>query len=223
MQKVVKRLAVCYSKGNPYKQDMPKFRGSLQQMFTTSGGAIKMFVVSDRDYYPFPNELKNDLVKKDQHIHWHIWERNEVENYLLSIKSIRKLVKPKPNAQMTIDEEALTGQFNTLVEKNKDDVNDRLVKTFEEYSRYFKKNWDASVCSKEARVFLNQHWQNDKLGLTDAKKVIAGLAGWFQNHHHEQFSAKKLAQTLTKADLPEELSVFIKELVKFSGVNHAEK
>jgi predicted ATPase len=223
MQKVVKRLAVCYSKGNPYKQDMPKFRGSLHQMFTTSGEAIKMFVVSDRDYYPFPNELKDDLVKKDQHIHWHIWRRNEVENYLLSIESIKKLVKPKQNAQMTIDEAALTDQFNTLVEKNKDDVNDRLVKTFEEYSRYFKKNWDASVCSKEARTFLNQHWENDKLGLTDAKKVISGLAGWFQNHHHEQFSAKKLSQMLTKADLPDELSVFIKELVKFAGVQITEK
>jgi predicted ATPase len=223
MQKVVKRLAVCYSKGNPYKQDMPKFRSSLQQMFIKSGGAIKLFVVSDRDYYPYPNELKDDLAKKDQHIHWHIWEKNEVENYLLSINGFKKLVKPRLNAQMTIDESALANQFNTLVEKSKDDVNDRLVKTFEEYSRYFKKNWDASVCSKEAREFLNQHWQSDKLGLTDAKKVIAGLAGWLQNHHHEQFSAKKLAQTLTKADLPNEMSVFIKELVKFSGVSPVEK
>jgi predicted ATPase len=224
MQKVIKRLAVCYSKGNPCKQDMPKFRGSLQQMFTKSGGsAIKMFVVSDRDYYPFPKELKDDLIKKDQHIHWHIWERNEVENYLLSINSLRKLVKPKPNAQMTIDEVALTRQFDMLVEKNKDEVNDRLVKTFEDYSRHFKKNWDASVCSKEARVFLNQNWSNDKLGLTDAKKVIAGLAGWFQSHHHEQFSAKKLAQSLTKADLPAELEIFIKELVRFAGVQTSEK
>ena len=66
MQKVIKRLAVCYAKGNPCKQDMPKFRGSLQQMFTKSGGAIKMFVVSDRDYYPFPNELKSDLINKKQ-------------------------------------------------------------------------------------------------------------------------------------------------------------
>lgn len=223
MQKVVKRLAVCYSKGNPYKQEMPKFRGSLQQMFTQSGGAIKMLVVSDRDYYPFPNKLKDDLVKKDQHIHWHMWERNEVENYLLSINGLKKLVKPKPNAQMTIDEAALTEQFNALVEKNKDDVNDKLVKTFGEYSRYFKMNLDPSVCSKEARAFLNQYWQTDKLGLTDAKKVIAGLAGWFQNHHHEQFSAKKLAQALTKADLPNEMSLFIKELVRFAGVSHVEK
>ncbi len=228
MQAIAKRLAVCYAEGNPYKQDMVRFQKSLQQMFIGTGEAIKMLVVCDRDYYPELAELQQDLKKKSTHIVWQVWERNEIQNYLLSPTVVGKVaLRKKPVAthlQQNLTENFeeiffnnLTNSFYTCIENQKDDIQDKFVKTFEEYSRSKKEGWDSSTCSKKAREYIKTHWETDKTHLADAKKVISFMSKWLQDQKLPTFNALMLAEKLTKEDLPTEMTDFFEKLSNFAG------
>jgi predicted ATPase len=229
IQAIAKRLAVCYAYGNPYKQDMVKFQKSMQQMFIGAGEAIKMLVVCDRDYYPELEELQQELKEKSSHIHWHIWERNEIQNYLLSPTALGKIAMRKKQASVnlqqnlihTFDElffQSLSNAFQTCIESQKDDIQDRFVKTFEEYSRSKGKGWDSSTCSKKSREYLQTYWETHKTHLADAKKVISYMSKWLQDQKIPTFNALMLAEKLIKEDLPTEIFTFFDSLAQFVGV-----
>lgn len=215
MQEVVKRLAVCYAYGNPCKQDITKFRKSLQTMFTKTGSPVKVMVIADRDYFPSIEELLEFL--KSEHIQWHVWAQNEIENYLLSSGSFLKLIKPKGSNQLTLDEELIENKIQEVVQGQKDEIEGRLLKGFEEYSRIFKKGWDSSTSLQKAKEFLKQNWA-EPFHLVDAKKTISTLVGWLQHNGYESFSNKKILEAIQKEDLPEEVSEVLKDLARFVGV-----
>jgi len=150
-QQIERRLAICYAKGNPRNQDMPRLRAQLQQMISITGQPLEMFVVSDRDYHPDLAYLRDSL--PTDHLQWHVWERSEIENYMLSITGISRIVL-KSQRQLTLNAAALRREFERLLDSSRDVANDRLVKAFQEYGRSRDERWDASTLSRRAREYL---------------------------------------------------------------------
>ncbi len=215
-QQVDRRLAVCYARGNPCKQDMAKLRGQLQQMIATPGAALKMFIVADRDYHPDLAHLRGSL--PSENLEWHAWERTEIENYLLCEPAITRLLG-EANGQRTFDEVALAQEFARLVDASRDSANDRLVKAFEQYGKSKGEKWDAVTFARKAREYLQQHWENEKLGLADAKDIVLpGLKRWLQEQGMGQFSDKALADVLLTNDLPKEVHNVAQRIAAFAGV-----
>jgi hypothetical protein len=215
-QQVDRRLAVCYAKGNPWKQDMPRLRQQLQQMITIAGAPLQMFVVADRDYHPDLPHLRQRV--QANNLQWHVWERAEIENYLLSVDGIRRVLG-EPNPQLILDEAALRNEFDQLLNSSRDAANDRLAKAFQEYGKGLGENWDASTLSRRAREYLQQHWEAEKLSLADAKDVVLpGIKRWLQAQQFGQFSDKALAEVLTPADIPSEVHGVARELASFTGI-----
>lgn len=213
-QQVQRRLAVCHARGNPWKQDMARLRQQLQQMITIQGRPLAMFVVADRDYQPDLGELRRSLPADN--LEWHVWERAEVENYLLSLPAIARRVCGEPGPQLTLQEEDLRREFDELVERSRDSANDRLVKAFQEYCG---RGRDVATLSKMAREYLQQHWEHDKLALCDAKDVVLpGIKRWLQQQRLGQFSDRSLSETLLPEDLPTEVHDLARRLAAFAGV-----
>ncbi len=216
-QQVDRRLAVCYAKGNPWKQDMGRLRQQLQQLIAVAGDPLQVFVVADRDYHPDLAHLLQQLPK--DHLQWHVWERAEIENYLLSLASIQRLVCESP-AQPTLEERALRDEFERLLESSKDLANDQLVKAFQEYGKTLEENWDAPTCSRKAREYLRDQWDANRLALADAKDVVLpGIKRWLQSQHLGQFSDKALAEVLRPPDFPQEIHSLAKKLAHFVGID----
>lgn len=210
-QDVERRLAVCYSMGNPWKQDMGRLREQLQQMLTISGSALKMFVVADRDYHPDIQFLRQSL--PTLHLDWHVWERTEIENYLLSLNALDRLITSFPLFQHPLHQE-----FEKLLESSRDSAYDHLLKAFQEYGKNQNKNWDVVTLSRKAREYLQDHWESEKPLLADAKMVLSDLKRWMQGQRIGQFSDRALAEKLHPEDLPAEVHDFAKNLAKFAGV-----
>jgi predicted ATPase len=215
-QQIERRVAVCYSKGNPRSQDMSRLRDQLQQVVSVRGRPLHMFVIADRDYYPDLEYLNKRL--PTEHIRWHVWERAEIENYLLCLAAIRRTVS-QDDVQMDIFSKDLEQEFERLVESSRDAANDRLVKAFQEYSRDQDESWDAVTFSRNAREYLQQHWPVEKLALADAKDtVLPGLKGWLQSQRLGQFSNKALADLLQPDELPPEIHGLADSLREFAGI-----
>lgn len=215
-QQVERRMAVCYAKGNPCNQPIARLREQMQQMLTIQGETLEMFVVADRDYHPDLKHLYES--KQADHLQWHIWERTEIENYLLSLDGIVRIAG-EPEAQQTIEGYAFEQEFNRLVDSSRDSANDRLVKAFQQYGRSQSTQWDAATCSQKAREYLQAHWDTQKLALADAKEIVLpGLKRWLKDNYSKQFSDRALAEHLSAEDLPEEVRAFARKLAEFAGV-----
>jgi predicted ATPase len=215
-QEVARRLAVCFAKGNPYKQDVARLRQQLQQMISLRGRPLQMFVVADRDYYPDLQQLLEQL--PSDHVNWHIWQRAEIENYLLCPSAIIRLLRGN-SAQAVIEEEIFNREYNRLLDDSKDSAHDHLVEAFGEYRRRLDERWDPVTMSRKAREYLNQHWATDKVALVDAKEIVLpGVKRWLQDNGLGQFSNKSLAEALLPEDLPAEVHRLAKNLAQFVGV-----
>jgi len=213
---VQRRLALCYARGNPWKQDMDRLRLQLQQMIAVHGASLELFVVADRDYHPDLPMLVKGLPTTN--IQWHVWERTEIENYLLCLDGIMRVIQ-KPERQMTLDEGNLQAEFNRLIELSKDTANDRLVKAFGELRHKLDEKWDAATLSRKAREYLQAHWVAERVALADAKEIVLpGLKRWLQAQQHGQFSDRSLAEALKPQDLAPEIHEVTKALAQFSGV-----
>lgn len=214
---VRRRVAVCYAHGNPWKQDMARLRRQLQQMIAVQGQALEMFVIGDRDYHPDLAFLRGSL--PTEHLQWHVWERTEIENYLLNPEGILRVLGPTPR-QLTLDHGALRGEFDRLLAESRNPANDRLVKAFGEYGKKKGEVWDASTLSRKAREYLDLHWTSDRVGLADAKDtVLPGLKRWLQAGGFGQFPDAALAAALRKEDLPDEVHRLAERLAEFAGVS----
>ncbi|MBM4086086.1 MAG: ATP-binding protein [Planctomycetes bacterium] len=215
-QQVERRLALCYAKGNPWKQDMARLRQQLQQMITVTGRPLEMFVVADRDYHPDLAHLHRSL--PSEHIQWHVWERAEIENYLLCVEAMQRLCED-PKGRLTFDGQALRQEFGRLLDSSRDSANDRLAKAFQEHAPRGGERWDGAAVSRKAREYLREHWESGKLALADAKEIVLpGIKRWLQSKKLGQFSDKALAEVLCPEDLPAEVHELAKRLAEFSGL-----
>ncbi len=216
-QQVERRVAFCYSRGNPWKQhDMARLRQLLQQVVAVAGTALEMFVIADRDYHPDPESLEESL--SSDHVHCHIWRRSEIENYLLDLPAILRLVGSK-DEQQTIDQMLLRQKFDRLVEASRNTANDRLVQAFDESRRKKKESWDAATMARMAREYLERNWEANKIALADAKDtVLPGIKRWLQENGLGQFSDKRLAEILLPEDLPDEVHELATQIAEFAGV-----
>ncbi len=214
-QDIEKRLGVFYAKGNPTNQNISRLRQQISTMLSISGSPLKMFVISDRDYYPEREELMNELSQSDENINWHVWDRNEIENYLLNQDAIIRVANIEG-----IFRDNFLDEYRNLLENSKQSARDKLISAFEKYGKQKKTGWDAVGTTRKAEEFLFAHWQIDTLKLADAKDIVLpGLKNWLQRNGFKQFSDVKLAEHLTVEELPEEIHMIIKSLAQFAGVN----
>jgi hypothetical protein len=214
-QQVERRVAFCYCQGNPRRQDVVRFRQLLQQVMAQAGDALRLFVLADRDYHPDPAALREAL--PNHLLTWHVWERTEIENYLLCPPALARLVSAA-DEQSSFDALLLQQEFERLVEATRDRANDRLVKAFTEMER----GMDPGMASRRAREYLETHWARERLALADAKEtVLPGLKRWLQARGLGQFSDRGLAETLTAEDLPPEVHDVARRLAEFAGVRVA--
>lgn len=217
-QQIERRLGFCYSKGNPWKQqDLQRLRGMLQQMMGVGGQALELFVIADRDYHPDVDALETQLSQTNLHIH--VWRRTEIENYLLNLPAIRRLLRDR-DEQPVLDEAALESEFDRLLESSRAQADDGLVQAFDELRRRQKERWDAATMNRMAREYLDENWERERIALADAKDVVLpGIKRWLQDHGCGAFSDHKLAETFDREDLPVEVHQLAQRLAAFAGVN----
>lgn len=216
-QQVERRLGFCYSKGNPWKQlDLDRLRGMLQQMITVGGQALQLFVIADRDYHPSVDELESQLSGTNLAVH--VWRRAEIENYLLNVSAIGRLLRERED-QLVLDEQALQFEFDRLVNESRAHADDGLVQALDEVRKRQKERWDAAAMNRMAREYLDSHWDQERIELADAKDVVLpGIKRWLQNRHWGAFSDHKLAETFLRDDLPQEVHDVADRLARFAGL-----
>lgn len=180
-------------------------------------------MVSDRDYL-FEGDRAERVQKGNAQPgqEWIIWERQEIENYLLDPAPLRRLWL-KDSSGLPILESLLSGleaKIDECVEKSKETVLDKLMNRFHEQDR----KRTPAPCRQLATEFLRSEWIGDRrFELCDAKTVVLPcLREWAQcqgGSLSKILSVARIASEFTKEEIPREIQAAADRLLRFAGLD----
>ena len=175
--------------------------GTARLFYEETRGEIQTYCILDRDYHT--EEEIQDLYNKakENHLNIHIWERKELENYILTPKSIYRAAKcRKINFEDFCDE--LFNELNQLYDQT-------LNAMLDEYAKRDKSK-NPSYHMKQAQAALNPRWSTleGRLSCANGKNMISLINTWIKNRFNRECSLAKLISNMTVDDiLPEMVDV----------------
>jgi len=174
--------------------------GSSMLLKNAGGESITVYCILDSDYHT-QLEIRQRLQKaKEVGVQLRIWQRKEIENYLLVPTVIQRLIasrisrRKKPPSISEV-ERILENSFTEL----KDEVLDALSTEILAQNRAL----GAGGANKVAREYLNKRWKTPegRLSVVSGKEVISKLSTWSQKEYGISINASLLARTMNPSDI----------------------
>jgi hypothetical protein len=133
-----------------------------------------------------------------------IWERKEIENYLLVPSAIRRLIASRVSRRKvapTIEE--VTKKLEEICSELKDEIFDAL--SSEIYSQ--DRKLGAAGANKVARAYIAQSWKtfDGRLSMVSGKEVISRVSKWSQDQYGVSLSASLIARQIKLEEIPNEV------------------
>lgn len=173
--------------------------GAARLFFEESNGEIKTYCVLDRDYHT--QEEIDALYSKAQenHLELHVWDKKELENYILTPRSIFKLTGLNDNLF-----ESFCDDLFELLDKLKDSTQESMLN---HYGTIHKGVQPGTILSKYVNPILNEKWDTleGKLSICNGKEIISLINAYIQSKYHRTSSREKLISKLSFSDVSEEM------------------
>lgn len=180
--------------------NIPHIFGAAQLLYKESSGQIKCYAVGDKDYKR--EEEIDELVKntEENKLNLHIWEKKEIENYLINPDVIFNLISTH------ISRNDFDIKLRKILDSMKDDVIDNYAQSI-----YEKQKKALKTCNEEARKYVNSKWNSieNKIAIVNGKDLIKNMRKEF-TFTNDNLSFGKIMSNFTINDIATE----IKELLK---------
>ena len=181
--------------------------GAARLFYEQTNGEFKTICILDRDYH-LDDEIE-ELYRKaeENHLYLHIWEKKEIENYILTPQSIFRLTKRNESEYPKFCE-CLTTELDKLKQQPIDGFLDQISQKF--------RGQAPSTNLKKAIEQVEKRWQTleSRLSLCNGKDLISYINGWMEHQYHQKSSRKKLLDSLTSEDICDEMKSVITILIE---------
>jgi predicted ATPase len=174
--------------------------GSNMALKNAVGDRITTYCIFDSDYHTTAELQERYQQAKERGISLHIWERKEIENYLLDPTVIARVIKQRtktssPTATM-VNEFLLQA-----CEEEKDTVFDAMATHHDHQDRKL----GAGGANKAARERLNARWKNGRLDVVSGKALLSRLSTWSQEHYGVGIGSMAITKAFHANEIPTEL------------------
>ena len=141
---------------------------------------------------------------KERGINLHIWERKEIENYLLNPNVIVRSIKARTTKTppTPADVQALLDQ---ACEDEKDTVQDAMATSILRRDRPL----GLTGANKIAREELKRRWEHERLHIVSGKTLVSRVSAWAQQQHGASIGAMALARGFRASEIPQELQTVV--------------
>lgn len=180
--------------------------GAARLFYEETKGEIETYCILDRDYHT-DEEITSLYAKAEEsHLNLHVWSKKELENYILTPKTIyRALDIPG----LTFEEFAkeLSLELEPLREKTSDAILDYLaMRDRSKMPSYFRGMADK---------MLSEKWNSleGRLSIANGKDIISIVNAWAQTKYKKSCSRNRLMEALTSEDVSEEMAEVICRLI----------
>jgi hypothetical protein len=161
-------------------------------------GAVKGFVLLDRDYHSSQAIGETTAALTKAGLKCHIWRRHELENYLLVPEAVARLASiPIQDANQIL---------TTVTDSLKDSVIEGMLET--RFAERPDKKVTVTPISRLCRAEVNSVWGSleARLELCPGKEVISGISRELQGKTGKTVSARALAASLAATEVPSEMA-----------------
>lgn len=178
--------------------------GTSKLLYRETNDSIKSYCVLDRDYYCEETIEKKKKMAADNHLTLHIWNKKELENYLINLDVLYELTNHK------VSNETFLEKIESIVDEYKSYVSGQIFEHKKEENRKI----SDSKLFEYTDDFMNKYWNSldRKLDICPGKKVLNDIMGWFQAEIGISISKSKIINRLTTENVDKELLDFLLQL-----------
>jgi predicted ATP-dependent endonuclease of OLD family len=175
--------------------------GSSMFLKNNADETIYVYCILDSDYYT-KKQIEDRLKEAEKKgVKLHIWERKEIENYLIVPKAISRIINRETNLGIRADESKIIEQIEMI-------CNNLRFETFNNISNEIRKEnpRESEKANKIADEIVEEHWKSidGKLTLVSGKEVLERLSDWSNAEYHVSIGKIKIAKELREEEiLPE--------------------
>lgn len=177
--------------------------GASNLLFSESKGNIKCYALADRDYRT--DDIVDQQIKEatKQHLELHIWEKKEIENYLIDTKVLYRIVERYQEESY----EDFCGRIEELVEGMKDLVIDGYADMLQQRNR----GMELSTCNIKAREIIKNCWGTleSKISLVNGKDLLAKIREYCQSKYKVTLTDNLIQKSFTMEDVPMEIKTVL--------------
>jgi hypothetical protein len=178
--------------------------GSNMAFKNAVGDRITTYCIFDRDYHTPEEQNERYTQAAERGINLHIWQRKEIENYLLDpvviARLIRQRTKKAPPTSKKVEEFLLHA-----CELEKDTVFDGIATHLAHQDR----SLGAGGANKAARAVLTPRWDKNPLDVVSGKTLLSRLSVWATQEYGVAIGAMALAKAFHASEIPAEMREII--------------
>lgn len=182
--------------------------GAARLFHEETSGGIKVFCILDRDYH-LQDEI-DELYQKamDNFLNLHVWEKKEIENYILTPRSVFSLT----NLPEDKYEEFCLELFEELNKLRSQTLGGFLDQCD---CRFRVQGHAPSTNLKIANAELEKKWGTleGRISIVNGKDLISLVNKWVKERYKRGISRSKLLSILTPQDIPQEMKDIIDNLI----------
>ena len=178
--------------------------GSEMFLENAGGEGIVTYCILDSDYHT-PDEIAERMQESQtRNISLHIWQKKELENYLLVPEAIHRLIGQKIVSRKTAP--SLYAIKKALQQIAADLLQD-TVDSFATCIHARDRKITIATANQRARDLVSQRWNSltDRLGVVGGKKALARIAEWSQKNFGVSLGAASLAVALAEDEIHSEV------------------
>ncbi len=179
----------------------PKAVGSALVFENVGERRIRIYCLLDRDYHPAEEVDARMQEATTRGIQLHVWQRKEIENYLIVPLAIKRLVESTYAGRVRVTD--IERRVAEITEDLRNATQDALAN--EVFAR--DRNRGLANANNAARALIEPRWRtpDGRLTLVSGKVVLGRLSQWTQQSFGVSFSARRLARTLEPSEIPQEI------------------
>lgn len=179
--------------------------GAAKLFYDSAGECFKCYAILDRDYYV---ESQIDEQKKkasDNNLLLHIWDKKELENYLIKPNVLFRLVQNNG-----IKYSDFLEQFEMLIENFKNVVIDAYTTKIQEQNKGFA----AGTAAAHAREYVSSKWTSleARIDIIPGKDALRAINGWIRQEYNVSCSMKSIFSVMKPDDIDAEIIAVLGQL-----------
>lgn len=184
--------------------------GAARLFYEETQGEIKTFCILDRDYHTNDEISKQYELAQENHLVLHIWEKKEIENYLLSISAIAKVagIDQSDESLMLDFQEKLFVELNKLADQTRGKILDQLCLQ--------DRGKNPSYFLPQVNDRFSAAWGTleGRLSIACGKDIISLVNSWIRTEYHKSSSRSRIISALTPDDISPEIKGVIDQLLE---------
>lgn len=179
--------------------------GVSKLFYKETEGNFKCICILDRDYR-MENELNR--IKKnaeDAHLNLHIWERKELESYLINPNVLYKFIKDN------VSYEDFISGLNYALDSFYYELMDQYSNAIHEVDR----SKNIQTTNQEARLYIDARWDSldNKLRLINGKNLLSFIIKYMKKKYKVSINKNKILDKFSVEDVDKEIKNVIDSII----------